>query len=147
METGIITALSAVMGSVVGGSATIATAWITQKTQSKRELGIAEGRKREVLYSEFIVECTRLALDSFTHTLDRPETMMSAFAMKNRIRLTSSDAVVKAADHTLTKIIEQYHLKNLTTEELRVVAESEDADPLREFSEACRKELRAFQNL
>ena len=34
-------------GSLVGGSATVATAWITQRTLSKRELISAEIRKGE----------------------------------------------------------------------------------------------------
>ena len=64
MDPSIVSALSAVLGSLVGGSATIATAWITQKTQSKRELAGAEIRKRELLYTEFIDECSKLAIDT-----------------------------------------------------------------------------------
>jgi hypothetical protein len=38
MDANLITAMSGVLGSLVGGSATLATAWITQKTTTKREL-------------------------------------------------------------------------------------------------------------
>jgi hypothetical protein len=55
MDPAILSALAAVMGSAVGGSATLGTAWITQKTQSRRELVNAEIRKRETLYGEFIL--------------------------------------------------------------------------------------------
>lgn len=133
------------MGSVVGGSATIATAWITQKTQSKRELAVSEVRKREQLYTEFIVECTRLAIDSYTHNISHPETMSPAYAMRNRIRLTSSERVCIAADQAIKRIIRQYESKNLTLEELDVVAQSGE-DLLKEFSEACRQELKTFLN-
>ena len=68
MDPSIVSALSAVLGSLVGSSATIATAWITQKTQSRRELVGAEIRKRELLYSEFIDECSKLTLDALDHT-------------------------------------------------------------------------------
>jgi hypothetical protein len=34
LDSSIVSALSAPLGSVVGGSATIAAAWLTQKTQS-----------------------------------------------------------------------------------------------------------------
>jgi hypothetical protein len=145
MDTALITALAAVMGSVVGGSATIATAWLSQKTQIKRELALSEVRKREQVYTEFIVECTRLAIDSYTHNLSNPETMLPAFALKNRIRLTSSERVLTAAEHTLKRIIQQYDAKNLTLEELDVVAQSGE-DPLKEFAEACRQELKTFLN-
>ena len=70
MDPSIVSALSAVLGSLVGGSATIATAWVTQKTQSRRELAAAEIRKRELLYTEFIDECSKLAIDALDHTLD-----------------------------------------------------------------------------
>ena len=39
-----------------------------------------------------------LALDAFDRTLEHPETLMNAYALLNRIRLTSSDSVVDAAD-------------------------------------------------
>jgi len=42
--------MAAVLGSLVGGSATIATAWITQRTSTKRELIRQELRKRETLF-------------------------------------------------------------------------------------------------
>jgi hypothetical protein len=58
-----------VFGSLVGGSASLATAWITQNTLNRRELMGAEIRKREMLYGEFIHECSKLITDSLTHTL------------------------------------------------------------------------------
>ena len=144
MDTAIISALSAVLGSLVGGSATIATAWVTQKTQSRREWVGTEIRKREVLYTEFIAECSRLAIDAFGHTLERPETVLPAYALLNRIRLTSSDAVLAAAEQTVRNIAEQYFAPNMTTEDMRDLARSGREDPLRVFSDACREELKAL---
>ena len=60
MDPAIVSAMAAVLGSLVGGSATVATAWITQRTLSKRELIGAEIRTRETLYGEFISECSKL---------------------------------------------------------------------------------------
>ena len=72
MDTTIVTAMAGVFGSLVGGSATVATAWVTQRTQSKRELIRAEISKREALYGEFIGECAKLLLDAFGHTNGPP---------------------------------------------------------------------------
>ena len=58
MDTTILSAMAGVLGSLVGGSATVATAWITQKTLNRRELLAAESSKRENLYGEFINECS-----------------------------------------------------------------------------------------
>ena len=68
MDPAIVSAMAAVFGSLAGGSATVATAWVTQRTLSKRELLGAEIRTRQTLYGEFIRECSKLVVDSFTHT-------------------------------------------------------------------------------
>ncbi len=148
MEPAVIGALSAVLGSVVGGSATIVTAWVTQRTQARRTLVRAEIRKRELLYSEFIAECSKAAIDALDHTLDDPGKLFRVYALENRIRLLSSDAVVAAADQAVKRIVRQYFNPNLGPEELRklVISSFSDEtmrdDPLRPFSEACRQELK-----
>jgi len=141
MDASLIGALSAVMGSLVGGSATVATAWLTQRTANKREMAQMAFRSREALYSDFIAECSKLLLDAMTHTLERPETLMTAYALLNRIRLSASPEVLKEAERLLRRVTEQYFSKNLTAEEMRELARSEDADPLQPFGEACRAEF------
>ena len=141
MDASLITALSGVLGSLVGGSATVATAWLTQSTASRRELVQLEFRHRETLYSEFIAECSRLLIDAMAHTLDRPETLLKAYALLNRIRLSASPAVLREAEHLLQRITDQYFSSNLSVEEMRDIARSTDADPLKAFGEACREEF------
>jgi hypothetical protein len=145
MDVTLITAMSGVLGSLVGGSATVATAWISQRTASKRDLIRTEIRKREALYGEFIGECSRLIVDAFGHTLEKPETLLPAYALINRIRLSAAPAVLAEAEHLLRRITEQYFSKNLTIEEMSELARSEDADPLKAFGEACRAELGAMR--
>lgn len=141
MDQSIISGLSAVLGSLVGGASTITTAWFTQKAQSKRESINTEIRRRELVYTEFINECSKLAIDAFDRTLEHPETLMNAYALLNRIRLTSSESVVDAADQTIKNILEQYFQPNLSIEELPIMAASGRADPLKEFSFGARREL------
>ena len=153
MDPAILSALAAVLGSAVGGSATLGTAWITQKTQSRREVVGAEIRKREALYGEFIAECSKLLIDALDHTLEDPGKLLQIYALQNRIRLTSSDAVVAAADQTLQRILKQYFAENITQEALRELTlgftdfdRLKALDSLKPFSEACRKELWALQH-
>jgi len=145
MDTALISALSAVMGSLVGGSASVATTWMAQKTMSKRELAREELRKREALYGEFIGECARLFMDAITHELEKPETLLPVFALINRIRLCASRKVLAEAERLLGRITEQYFAKNLTVEELRKLAHTQQADPLSAFGEACRAELKSLR--
>ncbi|HOW49236.1 MAG TPA: hypothetical protein PLB26_16460 [Rubrivivax sp.] len=145
MDMTLVSAMSGVLGSLVGGSATVATTWITQKTLSRRELIREEMRKRETLYGEFIGECGKLLMDALTHTLDQPETLLGCYALINRIRLCASNAVLAEAEQALMRITEQYFSTNLTLDELRELARSEDADPLKAFGQACRAELKSLR--
>jgi len=79
-------ALSGVLGSLVGGTATAATAWISQKANCTRELLREEMRIREALYGEFVAESAKLLMDALAHTLDRPDTLLPAYALINPIR-------------------------------------------------------------
>ena len=145
MDTTIVTALAAVLGSLVGASTTVATAWITQKTLHKRELIRAEIDKREMLYGEFIGECSKLIIDAFGHMLEKPEKLLSAYALLNRIRLSASEAVLTEAENIVRRITEQYFSPNRSPEDLREFVRSAWTDPLKPFGKACRAELKSVR--
>ena len=145
MDTPTITVLSGLVGSLIGGSATVATAWVTQRTLNKRELVRIEIGKRETLYGEFISECSRLLVDALTHTLEDPETLLPSYALLNRIRLSAAQAVLEEGERLLKRITDQYFSKNLSLERVREMVVSENADPLHSFGEACRAELRSMR--
>jgi hypothetical protein len=147
MDVTWVGAMAGVLGSLVGGSASIATAWLTQRSQNVRELLRDEMRKREALYGEFVGECAKLLLDAWTHALDKPETLLRAYALVNRIRLCASPVVLNEAERLMMRITEQYFSDNLTVDELRRIARSTEADPMRSFGEACRAELGSMRKL
>jgi hypothetical protein len=145
MDTTILSAMSAVLGSLVGGSATVATAWITQRTLNRRRLVATEIRSRQNLYGEFINECSARALDSFEHTLDKSERLLSIYALLNRIRICASDPVLSEAERALASVTEQYFSPNLSLDQFHaLVRDGARSDPLRPFAEACRVELRSM---
>ena len=145
MDTALVGAMSAVVGSLVGGSASVATTWMAQKTLNRREVLREELRKREALYGEFIGECAKLFMDAFTHNLEKLESLLPVFALVNRIRLCSSRKVLAEAERLLGRITDQYFAKNMTVQDLRKLAHTEQADPLSAFGEACRAELKALR--
>jgi len=145
VDPAVISALSAVLGSVVGGSASITTAWFTQRTQARRELIRAAVDKREALYADFVGECSRLVLDALGHSLEKAEILTKVYALENRIRLSSSDSVVNAAQYAIKRILDLYFERNYEKEDLRNLSHSMAHEPLREFSEACRSELAELQ--
>ena len=137
--------MSGVLGSLIGGSATVATTWVSQRTATSRELLRDEMRKREALYGEFVAECARILMDAFGNALDKPDRLLPAYALINRIRLSASQAVLAEAERLLRRITEQYFADKLTLEDLRRLALSEDGDPMKAFGEACRAELKSLR--
>jgi hypothetical protein len=145
MDTTILSGMAGVLGSLVGGSATVATAWISQRTLNRRESLAAEASKRESLYGEFINECSARALDSFENTLEKSESLLPIYALLNRIRICASGAVLHEAEQALASITEQYFSPNLSLEQMRaLVRDGAKTAPLRGFAEACRAELRSL---
>jgi hypothetical protein len=144
MDPSLVSGLSAVLGSLVGGGASIATAWFTQRAQSHREAVHAEVRKREMVYTAFISECSRLTVDALDHTLDSPAGLVQVYGLLNRIRLNASDEVVKAAEASINAILERYWQPHSTAGWRAMVMAAQQEDPLQGFSEACRHELRGL---
>ncbi len=145
MDPAIVGALAAVLGSLAGGSATVAAGWVTQRTQGRREVIQADIREREQLYSRFIGECSRLLLDALDHTFEEPQKLGKAYDLLNRIRLSASDAVLAEAERIVRRIAGQYFEPNLSPEQVRALLKAEGSDPLRPFGEACRAELKALR--
>jgi hypothetical protein len=141
MDATIVTALAGIGGSLCGGTASFATAWLTQKTRAKHNGIRAELNKREALYGEFINECSTRVIDSFERNLDKPARLLSIYALLNRIRLCASDAVLTQAVGLVKFIMEQYSAPNVSVEEFHKRAHNGGIDPLKAFSEACRSEL------
>jgi hypothetical protein len=145
-DTAFVTATAGVLGSLVGATASIATTWITQRTQVIRANAEWRLREREGLYREFIAEASRLTLDALTHSLERPDQIMALYSVLSRIRLMSGKDVVCHGEACCRRIIELYGQPNLTTDQLRTLiagAEVDGLDPLRDFSSACRREFLA----
>jgi hypothetical protein len=148
MESTVVTAMAAALGSLVGDTASIATTWITQRTQIVRANAEWKLRERESLYKEFITEASRLTIDALTNSMERPAQMMTLYGILSRIRLMSRQEVVRQGEACCRRIIELYGQPNLTTEQLRAAVVDngiDEIDPLKEFSNACRKELQAGQ--
>lgn len=145
MDPNVVSALAGILGSLSGGSASVATVWFAQNTRSKREAARAELARREALYGEFINECSKRVMDSLARNLDKPETLLSIYALLNRIRLCASEAVLTQAVELVKFIMEQYFAPNVSIEEFHERVHNGHIDPLKAFSEACRNELMSIR--
>jgi hypothetical protein len=144
MDAAYISALAALAGTAIGGLTSFATSWMTQHAQVKAQRLAAERDKREVLFGRVLEEAAKLYADALQNKRDDPAAMIGIYALANRIRLICSARVVESTD-TLTRIImDTYLAPNITMEEVRARWIEGNIDPLRDFSEACREELRMF---
>jgi len=144
MEPGLITALAALAGALIGGLASLGSSWLTQSIQQRARDREHDRSRREALFTDFINEASRLYGDALSHEKDDVLDMIQLYAIVGRIRLISCDRVVKAAEKTMDSIIDAYLAPNKTLHELRTLMMEGKMDFLVAFSEAARYELDAF---
>jgi hypothetical protein len=139
---------AALLGAVVGGLASLTSTLLGERSRHRRDLVQREISKRETAYSDFIQQASRLFVASATHHMnddaDEVEGTVSLYAVASRIRLFASNDVMKEAEQVLDLIIRQYGADNVSVEQLRRIA-MEKQDPLKDFSEICRLELKNIQ--
>jgi hypothetical protein len=144
MNSGLIAACAAILGSFVGALGSVVGTWITQRHQDRRDLVAKTIIRREALYSDFIVESARMLIDALEHNISDPQKLIPAYALLSRIRLSSSSKVLETAEGLVRTILTTYPLQNLTAAQIQSRAVNGE-DPLREFSDTCRMELDSLQ--
>ena len=101
MDSSIIAAFSAILGTTVGGLATFLTTFFNQRFAMRRDILAKDVANREQLYSEFLKEVGNLYLDSVNRTLDdtpQQASLITMYSLVGRIRMISSEAVLTAAE-------------------------------------------------
>jgi len=154
MDAGISNGVAAIMGALVGGLASLTSAWVSERTRHKRDLLQREITKRETTYSDFIDHASKLYVTSATHNLKDDdvnlqrelEGAVSLYGIASRIRLFASDRVIKEAEAVLDLILIQFGAENISVQELRAKKLNE-RDPLKAFSVSCRRELHDLQRV
>ncbi len=146
IDSAILSAASALLGSLIGGGSTLAASWFTQRGQLRAQVLVQGAVKRETLYAEFIIEASKRVTEAWGHQAESPEVLAGLYSAIERMRLTSSGEVTRVAEQVVRFVVEAYSAPDKSFDELREFVGSEDIrDPLREFSEACRTELRALR--
>jgi hypothetical protein len=67
---------------------------------------------------------------------------VNLYALISRMRILSSPQVVEHADQVVRVILETYLAPNKTFAVVREILDDQALNPLREFSNACRHDLR-----
>ena len=107
MDPAILSATAALVGSLVGGVSTFAAYWLTQRVQLRALSLMKRHAEREALYAEFIVEASKRFADGWSHQAESPEVVAGLYSAIERMRLTSSDTVIVAAEGVMFDILER----------------------------------------
>jgi hypothetical protein len=140
-----ISALAAIFGSLIGALSSSVSTWITQKHQDRRDLLARRIFYRWQSYSDFMSESAHAMADAIQHNLQDPNNLTPAYAPLSRMRLSSSTDVLASAERVSQHITNTYLEPNLAPEEIQFRAAKRE-DPLREFSDIGRAELRPMHS-
>jgi hypothetical protein len=135
MDMFYIPALASFSGSASGTLASIVTGWVTQRRKDRVRHRLRATSQREELYKSFIEEASRLYADALVNDKSEVSKLVDLYALK----ILSSDAVIEAAEKAGRLILNTYLSPNRTFVDLPDLIN--EMDPLRDFSEACRREL------
>ena len=146
MDAGYFSAFAALAGSAIGALTTLGASWLTHREQLRIQRLTHDIVQREDLYKYFIEEASKVFIDAIQREpADAPDAskLVGLYALISRMRVLSSPLIVEHADGVVRSIIDTYLGPKLTFREIsETLKTSSFVDPLRDFSEACREELR-----
>jgi len=145
MDSASISALAALSGAVIGGVTSFGTSWLSQQTQAKVQARAHKLSQREDLYKKFIKKTSKAYADSLgrqASNVGEVTQLVDLYALVGMMRVISSTPVVENANRVVRLIADSYLAPNKTLGELRQMVDSDSIDALRDFSEACRAELK-----
>lgn len=142
MEAAYFSAFAALAGSTIGGLTSLAASWLTQHAQFRAQQLAQDQSTREKLYRDFIEEASRWYADAYEHDKAEISNLVKLYALVSRMRVLSSPKIVENADRVVRAIIETYLAPNRSFRDLKETWDNDTMDPLRDFSNSCREELR-----
>jgi hypothetical protein len=145
MNSAYVPAFAALAGSAIGALTSLASAWFTQRHQDRIRRLSGEKTRRQKLYKQFINEASKLYADALVHNQAEISALVSVYALISRMRVVSDSAVVEKAEAVADLIIDTYFTPNKSFSDLRELVRGPAANPLLDFSEACRTELRTLK--
>jgi hypothetical protein len=148
MDTAYISGISALAGSVIGGLTSGFTTWLSQRSQARAGMIAHDLARREDLIRDFIIAASKTYGDAIINSEPKMPEIVDLYAMVSRMRAMGMGKTTACADIVMHSIVDTYYTPNRTVADLREFTRSgQGFDPLKDFSEAARLELRAFAML
>ena len=139
-----LSSMSAVLGGLLGGSASLVAAIYTQRNQKRLHRAASEVTKRETVYADFVMHASNLLLNAYVSdeiSLGNDEQRL--IGLINRMRLFAPAHVIAEAEAVVRAIVEIKLKPSIELRELATTALSRnlDPDPILAFSQICRADL------
>jgi hypothetical protein len=145
MDTAYISAISALAGSVIGGLTSGFTTWLSQRSQARAGMVAHDLARREDLIRDFIIAASKTYGDAIVNSEPKMPEIVDLYAMVSRMRVLNMPKSVVCADDVMRSILDTYFSPNRTLADIReLVKTGGGVDPLKDFSEAPREELRVL---
>jgi hypothetical protein len=104
--------------------------------------------RRDDLYKDYIVAASKAYGDAVLNNEPQIQELLALHAIISRMRLMSFPSTVACAENVMETTITTYFAPNETFRELHeLMKNGTGIDPLKDFSEAARGELRTFTSL
>ena len=142
MDPAYVSGIAALAGSAIGGLTSLMASWLTHHVQFSAQELAANRNRRVDLYKSFIEEASKWYADAYEHDQARVSNLVTLYALVSRMRVLSSQEVIESADRVVRTIIQTYLAPNKTFREVTELLDNHAKNPLRDFGNACRRELR-----
>ena len=145
MNPAYISAISALLGSTIGGLTSFFSTWLGQNVQMRAQLLLNDKTLRQQLYRDFVNAASSLFVESLMCDTPDPGKLVELYAMVSRMRVISLPEVSEEAEQVVRMIFETYTKPNKGIADIRTMVDQEDFDPMRKFAEVCRVELESLR--
>lgn len=142
IDAAYLSAFAALAGSAIGGLTSLTASWLAQRVQVTAQQLAHDIGRREELYREFIEQASEGYADAVEHSEMDVAKMVRLYALVSRMRVLSSRPVIEQADAIMRHISAAYRAPNKKIYDVADSMEGGGLDPLRDFAQACRDELR-----
>ena len=141
MDQAILSTVSALAGTVIGGMTSFATTWLNTTAQARAARLAAERTKREELYGRFIDQLAVLYADALQQEAVNYDKLSAVYALRGRISLLASAPVFAAAEHAVKFVVDLNIGARRTDQEMRRLMDEKSYDVLTAFASAARREI------
>jgi hypothetical protein len=146
MDAALISATSALAGSIIGGLTTGFTTLLSQRTQARAGQVAHDLARREDLIRDFVIAASKTYGDAIVNSEAKMPEIVDLYAMVSRMRVLGMPRSVACAEIVMRSILDTYFSPNRTVADIHELVKNggSEMDPLKDFAEAARQELRPF---